>query len=137
MEEYNMVERTLGIIKPDAVKRKLIGKVLQKIEGAGLNIVALKMVNLTKEETKTFYLVHKEKGFYESLTRFMSSGPAVVMVIEGERVVERYRELMGATNFKDAKDGTIRAEFATSIEQNIVHGSDSCENATIEINFFF
>lgn len=132
-----MNEKTLGIIKPDGVQRKLIGKILDKIEQADLNISTLKIVSLSKDDARAFYAVHKERPFYESLTTFMSSGPIVVMVLSGERVIERYRELMGATNFKEAKAGTIRAEYATSIEQNVVHGSDGKESATFEISFFF
>ena len=132
-----MDERTLSIIKPDGVSRNLIGKVIEKIETIDIKVVALKMVSLTKEQAKGFYVVHAGKPFYESVTDFMSSGPCVVMVLEGKDVIGRYRTLMGATNFEEAKEGTIRREFATNIERNVVHGSDSVETANFEINYFF
>ena len=132
-----MKERTLSIIKPDGVSRNLIGKVINKIESKELNIVAMKMISMTKRQAKGFYAVHVDKPFYESLTDFMSSGPCVVMVLEGEDAIGRYRELMGATNYKEAKEGTIRREFATDIEKNVVHGSDSVETAHFEIGYFF
>ena len=132
-----MRERTLSIVKPDGVSRKLIGEVVRRLEGAGITIVAMKMIEMTKEQAKGFYKVHEEKPFYESVTDFMSSGPSVVMVLEGEDVIKKYRKLMGATNYKDAEEGTIRREFATDIERNIVHGSDSVENAKFEISYFF
>jgi nucleoside-diphosphate kinase len=131
------MERTLSIIKPDAVKRGLIGEVVKRLEKDDLNIVAMKMIHMTKEQAKGFYAVHRERPFFESLTDFMCSGPAVVMVLEGENVIARYRELMGATNFKEAAEGTIRREFATDIEKNVVHGSDAPETAAFEISYFF
>jgi nucleoside-diphosphate kinase len=132
-----MKERTLSIIKPDGVSKNLIGEVIKRIEGLNITITAMKMLWMTKEQAKGFYAVHKGKPFFESVTDFMSSGPCVVMVLEGEDVISRYRELMGATNLKDAADGTIRREFATDIEKNIVHGSDSQETAQFEIRYFF
>ena len=132
-----MKERTLSIIKPDGVSRDLIGEVIRRLEAADLKITAMKMIKMAKEQAKGFYRVHEGKPFYESVTRFMSSGPCVVMVLEGEDVIKRYRKLMGATNYKEAEPGTIRREFATDIEKNVVHGSDSQENALFEINYFF
>jgi nucleoside-diphosphate kinase len=132
-----MKERTLSIIKPDGVSRKLIGEVVKRLEGSDLKILAMKMTKLTKEQAKGFYQVHKGKPFYESVTDFMSSGPCVLMVLEGEEGIKRYRKLMGATNYKEAEAGTIRRDFATDIEKNIVHGSDSPETASFEINYFF
>ena len=132
-----MKERTLSIIKPDGVSRKLIGEVFKRLEGADLKILAMKMTKLTKEQAKGFYKVHKGKPFYESVTDFMSSGPCVLLVLEGEEGIKRYRKLMGATNYKEAEAGTIRRDFATDIEKNIVHGSDSPETASFEINYFF
>ncbi len=131
------MERTLSIIKPDAVKRGLIGEVMKRLEQNQLNIVAMKMIHMTKDQAKGFYAVHRERPFFENLTDFMSSGPAVVMVLEGDDVIARYRELMGATNFKEAAEGTIRREFATDIEKNVVHGSDAPETAAFEIAYFF
>ncbi|MBW1675847.1 MAG: nucleoside-diphosphate kinase [Deltaproteobacteria bacterium] len=132
-----MKERTLSIIKPDGVARSLIGEVIKRFEQAGFKIVAMKMVHMTKKEAEGFYAVHKERPFFESLTIFMSSGPAVVMVLEAEDVIAGNRELMGATNYKEAAEGTIRSEFATDIEKNVVHGSDSPETAAFEIAYFF
>lgn len=132
-----MKERTLSIIKPDGVSRNLIGAVVKRLESEGLNIMAMKMIRMTKEQAKGFYKVHEGKPFYESVTDFMSSGPCVVMALEGEDVIKRYRKLMGATNYKEAEEGTIRREFATDIEKNVVHGSDSEENARFEIDYFF
>ncbi|TAL22888.1 MAG: nucleoside-diphosphate kinase [Nitrospirae bacterium] len=132
-----MKERTLSIIKPDGVSRNLIGEVIRRIEGQDLKITAMKMILLSKEQAKGFYAVHKGKPFYESVTNFMSSGPCVVMTLEGEDAIKKYRKLMGATNYKDAEEGTIRREFATDIEKNIVHGSDSKETADFEIGYFF
>jgi nucleoside-diphosphate kinase len=132
-----MKERTLSIIKPDGVSRKLIGEVIKRLEAENLRIAAMKMIKMTKEQAKGFYRVHEGKPFYESVTQFMSSGPCVVMILEGEDVIKRYRKLMGATNYKEAEPGTIRREFATDIEKNVVHGSDSEETATFEINYFF
>ena len=131
------MERTLSIIKPDGVKRGLIGAVVKLLEQNDLNIVAMKMVHMTKVQAEGFYAVHRERPFFESLTDFMSSGPAVVMVLEGENVIARYRDLMGATNYKEAADGTIRRQFATDIEKNVVHGSDAPETALFEISYFF
>ncbi|OCC16463.1 Nucleoside diphosphate kinase [Dissulfuribacter thermophilus] len=131
------MERTLSIIKPDGVSRGLIGEVIKRFEKEGIKIAAMKMLHLTKKEAEGFYAVHKEKPFFDSLTDFMSSGPIVVMVLEGENVIQRNRDLMGATNYKEAKPGTIRADFATDIEKNVVHGSDSPENAQKEIAYFF
>ena len=131
------MERTLSIIKPDAVKRGLIGEVVKRLEQNQLNIVAMKMVHMTKDQAKGFYAVHRERPFFEGLTDFMCSGPAVVMVLEGDNVIARYRELMGATNFEEAAEGTIRREFATDIEKNVVHGSDAPETAAFEIGYFF
>ena len=132
-----MKERTLSIIKPDGVSRNLIGEIIRRLEEAGIEIVAMKMITMTKEEAKGFYKVHEGKPFYESVTDFMSSGPCVAMVLEGKDVISRYRKLMGATNYEEAEDGTIRREFATDIEKNVVHGSDSEETAKFEINYFF
>ncbi len=132
-----MKERTLSIIKPDGVSRNLIGEVIKRVEDLGLKILAMKMIGMTKEQAKGFYKVHEGKPFYESVTDFMSSGPCVVMVLEGKDAIKRYRELMGATDYKEAEEGTIRREFATDIEKNVVHGSDSEETANFEINYFF
>jgi nucleoside-diphosphate kinase len=132
-----MRERTLSIIKPDGVSRHLIGEVVQRIERAGLNIVAMKMIKMTLTEAKGFYKVHEGKPFYEDLTQFMSSGPCVVMVLESDDAIARYRELMGATDYTKAQEGTIRREFATDIEKNLVHGSDSESSADFEISYFF
>jgi nucleoside-diphosphate kinase len=131
------MERTLSIIKPDAVKRGLIGEVVKRLEQNQLNIVAMKMIHMNKDQAKGFYAVHRERPFFEDLTDFMSSGPAVVMVLEGDNVIARYRELMGATNFEEAAEGTIRRDFATDIEKNVVHGSDAPETAAFEISYFF
>ena len=132
-----MMGKTLSIIKPDGVLRNLIGDVIGRLEKEGLKISAMKMIQMSKAQAKGFYKVHEGKPFFESVTDFMSSGPCVVMILAGENVIVRYRELMGATNFKDAAEGTIRRDFATDIEKNVVHGSDSPENADIEINYFF
>ena len=131
------MERTLSIIKPDAVARGLIGEVVKRLEQHQLTIVAMKMIHMTKEQAQGFYAVHRERPFFNSLTDFMSSGPAVVMVLEGDNVIARYRELMGATNYEEAAVGTIRREFATDIEKNVVHGSDAPETAAFEISYFF
>lgn len=131
------IERTLSIIKPDATKRNLTGKINAKFEEAGLRIVAQKRIRLTKEQAGKFYEVHKERPFYDELCEFMASGPVVVQVLEGEGAVARNREVMGATNPADAAEGTIRKEFALSVGENSVHGSDSAENAAKEIAFFF
>lgn len=131
------MERTLAIIKPDGVGRGLIGEVIKRLESNDFKIMAMKMVHLSKKQAEGFYAVHRGKPFFESLTDFMSSGPAVVMILEGENVIARYRELMGATNYKDAAEGTIRREFATDIEKNVVHGSDAPETAAFEMDYFF
>ena len=131
------MERTLSIIKPDGVARGLIGEVIRRMEKNDFKIVAMKMVQLSKSQAKGFYAIHQGRPFFESLTDFMSSGPAVVMILEGENIISRYRELMGATNYKEAAEGTIRREFATDIEKNVVHGSDAPETAAFEINYFF
>ena len=130
-------ERTLSIIKPDATRRNITGKVNAMLEAAGLRIVAQKRICLTRDQAERFYQVHKERPFYGDLCAFMTSGPVVVQVLEGENAVERNREVMGATNPAEAAPGTIRAEFAESIEANSVHGSDSAENAAVEVAFFF
>ncbi len=131
------MEQTLSIIKPDAVKKGVIGKIIDRFESNGLRIAAMKKLQLTKEMAADFYAVHKERPFFGELVEFMTSGPVVVMVLEGENAVAKNRELMGATNPKEAAPGTIRADFAESIDANAVHGSDSLENAKIEIAFFF
>jgi nucleoside-diphosphate kinase len=131
------MERTLSIIKPDGVSRGLIGEVVRRFEHAGFRIAAMKMINLSKKEAEGFYAVHRERPFFQSLTDFMSSGPIIVMVLEGQDVIRRNRELMGATNYKEARPDTIRADFATDIEKNIVHGSDAPETAATEIAYFF
>jgi nucleoside-diphosphate kinase len=135
-DKRNM-ERTLSIIKPDGVARGLIGEVVQRLEKSNFNIIGMKMLHMTKLQAEGFYAVHKERPFFESLTQFMSSGPAVVMVLESEEVISKYRQLMGATNYQEAEEGTIRADFATDIEKNIVHGSDAPETAAFEIGYFF
>ena len=131
------MDHTFSIIKPDAVKRNLIGHINQIIEKAGLKIIASKKMYLTKQQAETFYSVHKERPFFNSLVEFMTSGPVQVQVLEGSGAVSSYRKIMGATNPDDAEEGTIRKLYAESIEANSVHGSDSVENANIEINFFF
>ena len=131
------MDKTLAIIKPDGVDRGLIGEVIRRMEKEGLHVLAMKMIWMTKEQAKGFYKVHKGKKFYESVTDFMSSGPCVVMVLEGEDGINVYRTLMGATNYKEAKEGTIRYDYATDIEKNIVHGSDSPQSAAFEIGYFF
>jgi nucleoside-diphosphate kinase len=131
------MERTLSIIKPDGVGKGVIGEVVKRFENAGIKIAAMKMLWLSRDRARQFYEVHKERPFYESLTEFMSSGPIVAMVLEGEDVIRRNRELMGATNPKDAAPGTIRRDFAGDVEHNIVHGSDAPETAAEEIKFFF
>ena len=131
------MERTLSIVKPDGVAQGVIGEVIKRFESNRIKIVAMKMLYMTRKEAEGFYAVHREKPFFSSLTEFMSSGPVVVMVLEAENVIARNRKLMGATNYKDAEKGTIRADFATSIEKNIVHGSDAPETAAFEIGYFF
>ena len=130
-------ERTLSIIKPDATRRNITGKIVAKLEEAGLRVVAQKRIHLTRERAEAFYEVHKERPFYNDLCTFMTSGPVVVQVLEGEDAVDRNREVMGATNPAEAAPGTIRAEFAENIEANSVHGSDAQDTAAREIAFFF
>lgn len=131
------VERTLSIIKPDAVAKSLIGQINSRFEKAGLRIVAAKMKHLSKEEAQGFYAVHKERPFFNALVNFMSSGPVMIQVLEGENAILKNRDIMGATNPKDAAPGTIRADFADSIDHNAVHGSDAAETAKQEIAYFF
>ena len=131
------MQQTLSIIKPDAVKKGVIGKIVDRFESNGLRIAAMKKVKLTKCDAKAFYAVHKDRPFFNDLVDFMTSGPVVVMVLEGDDAVAKNRDLMGTTNPKEAKPGTIRADFAESIDANAVHGSDSLENAKNEIAFFF
>ena len=130
-------ERTLSIIKPDGVRRNLIGKIINKFEDAGLQVVASKMKNLSKHEACGFYAVHKDRPFFGELTEYMCSGPVLLMVLEGENAIAKNREIMGATNPKDAQEGTIRKIFAISIGENTVHGSDAIDTAQFEINWFF
>jgi nucleoside-diphosphate kinase len=134
---FYTVERTLSIIKPDGVKKNVIGEVIKRFEADGIKIAAMKMIQLTKTDAQGFYAVHKERPFFDSLTDFMTSGPIVVIVLEGDDVIARNRKLMGATNFEEAEDGTIRKDYATNIEQNVVHGSDAPETAASEIGYFF
>lgn len=131
------VERTLSIVKPDAVSNNAIGAIYSRFEDAGLKIVAARMLHLTRAEAEGFYEVHRERPFFTDLVNFMVSGPVMVQVLEGEDAVKRNRDIMGATNPKDAEPGTIRADFASSIDENAVHGSDSAENAAREIAYFF
>ena len=131
------MERTLSIIKPDGVAKGVIGEVIKRFEKAGLKIAAMKMIYMSKKEAEGFYAVHRGKPFYSSLTDFMSSGPCVVMILEGPQAIAKNRELMGATNPQNAASGTIRKDFATNVEQNTVHGSDAPETATYEIGYFF
>ena len=131
------MERTLSIVKPDGVNKHLIGEVIKRFQDAGLKVVALKMIWMDKKEAEGFYAVHRGKPFFESLTTFMSSGPAVVMVLEGEGAISKVRDLMGATDPKQAKEGTLRRQFATNIERNVVYGSDAPETAAFEIKYFF
>lgn len=131
------MEQTLSIIKPDGVKKKIIGDVIRRFEASGLTVKAMRMLHMSRKEAEGFYAVHKERPFFASLTDFMSSGPVVVMVLEGEHAISVNRKIMGATNFEEAEAGTIRKEFATSIERNVVHGSDGPETARTEIAYFF
>jgi len=131
------MERTLSIVKPDGVQKGLVGEVIKRFEEHGLKVIALKMIFLSKRGAEGFYAVHRGKPFFESLTTFMSSGPSVVMVLEGEGAISKTRELMGATDPKQAKEGTLRRQFAANIERNIVHGSDAPETAAFEIQYFF
>jgi nucleoside-diphosphate kinase len=131
------MQQTLSIIKPDAVKKNVIGKIIDRFESNGLRIAAMKKLQLSRTDAEKFYAVHAERPFFKDLVEFMISGPVVVMVLEGENAVAKNRELMGATDPKEAAEGTIRRDFAESIDANAVHGSDSLENAKIEISFFF
>lgn len=131
------MENTLSIVKPDGVKKNVIGEVISRFEKNGLKVSALKMLHLSKEEAQKFYIVHKERPFYGSLTDFMSEGPIVVMTVSGEDAIAKVRGIMGATNPREAAPGTLRADFASDIEHNIVHGSDSPQSAAYEIPFFF
>ncbi len=131
------IERTFSIIKPDAVAKNVIGPITAKLEGAGLRILASKMVRLTEAQAQAFYAVHKDRPFYTDLVKFMTEGPVIVQVLEGENAIARNREVMGATNPEKADPGTIRKEFATNIERNAVHGSDGPDTAKVEIAFFF
>jgi len=131
------IERTLSIIKPDAVGKNIIGEIYSRFEKGGLTIIAAKMKHLSKDDAEGFYAVHKERPFFADLVAFMTSGPVMIQVLEGENAVSKNRELMGATNPQEADAGTIRADFAQSIDENAVHGSDSIENARIEIDYFF
>lgn len=132
-----VIQQTLSIIKPDAVGKNNVGPIIARLEQNGLQIVAAKMVHLTKDQAEGFYAVHKERPFFNDLVKFMTSGPVVVMVLNGDNAVAKNREVMGATNPKDAAKGTIRADFAANIEENAVHGSDSEDNAKTEIAYFF
>lgn len=131
------VERTLSIVKPDATRRNLVGQVVAKLEQQGLRIVAMKRVRLTRDQAERFYDVHKERSFFSDLCEFMTSGPVVVQVLQGENAIAQNREIMGATNPANADEGTIRKEFGESVEANTVHGSDAPETAAREISFFF
>jgi nucleoside-diphosphate kinase len=131
------MEKTLSIIKPDGVSRGLIGEVIKRFEANGIRIAAMKMLQMNLKQAQGFYAVHRERPFFDSLTDFMTSGPVLAMVLEGENVIEKNRTLMGATNYKEAAEGTIRRDFATDIEKNVVHGSDSPETAAFEISYFF
>ena len=137
METAMAADHTLSLTKPDGVSRGLIGEVIGRFERAGLKIVALKLVHLTLPQARAFYTVHQERPFYDSLTQFMSSGPIVAMILEGENAIQANRDLMGATDYRQAAPGTIRADFANDIEANIVHGSDGPDTAETEIAFFF
>ena len=131
------LEQTLSIIKPDGVRRNLVGKILSRFEENNLRIVATKMIHMTISEAEVFYAVHRERPFFSELTQFMSSGPVVVSILEGENAVAHHREIMGATNPAEAAEGTIRRDYAESLGENTVHGSDSLENAAVEIAYFF
>lgn len=137
LRNIKSMEQTLSIIKPDAVKKQLVGKIISRFEENGLRIAAMKKLHLSTKEAGEFYAVHKERPFFKDLVDFMVSGPIVVMVLEGNDAIAKNRELMGSTNPKEAKAGTIRADFAESIDANAVHGSDSKDNAAIEVSFFF
>ncbi|HYQ70552.1 MAG TPA: nucleoside-diphosphate kinase [Gammaproteobacteria bacterium] len=131
------IERTFSIIKPDAVAKNVIGEIVSRFEQNGLRIIAMRMLHLTREQAEGFYAVHRERPFFNDLVAFMTSGPVVVQVLEGENAISRNRELMGATNPRDAAPGTIRADFAKTVDENAVHGSDAPETAAQEIEFFF
>jgi nucleoside-diphosphate kinase len=131
------MQSTLSIIKPDGVRQKVVGKVLARIEEAGFRIAGLRMIQMSKHQAEGFYAVHKSRPFFDSLTSFMSSGPSVVMVLEKDNAIEDLRKLMGATDPAKAEKGTLRKDFATSVEANVIHGSDSPESAAIEIQYFF
>ena len=131
------MERTLSIVKPDGVEKGLIGEVIKRSEDNGLQVIGLKMVKMSKREAEGFYEVHRGKPFFESLTTFMSSGPAVVMVLEGDNAIQRLRDLMGATDPQEAAEGTLRRQFGSNIERNVVHGSDAPDTAAFEIGYFF
>ncbi len=131
------IERTLSIIKPDAVAKNVIGAIISRFEGANLKVIAARMMHLSREQAEGFYAVHKDRPFFQDLVTFMISGPVLVQVLEGENAILKNRDIMGATNPKDAAKGTIRADFADSIDANAVHGSDSADNAKVEIAFFF
>ena len=131
------MQQTLAIVKPDGVARNLIGEVIKRIEDNKLRIKALKMIQMTRPQAEGFYAVHRERPFFASLTGFMTSGPVVVMILEGENAITRWRDMMGATNHKEAAEGTIRRDFATDIEKNVVHGSDAPETAAFETGYFF
>jgi nucleoside-diphosphate kinase len=131
------IERTFSIIKPDAVAKNVIGEIVSRFEKSGLRIIAMRMLHLTREQAEGFYAVHSERPFYKDLVAFMTSGPVVVQVLEGENAISKNRELMGATNPREAAPGTIRADFAKTVDENAVHGSDAPETAAQEIEFFF
>ena len=131
------MQHTLSIVKPDGVARGLVGEVIKRIESQGLQIKAMKMIQMTQGQAEGFYAVHQARPFFKSLTAFMTSGPVVVMILEGENAISRWRDMMGATNYKEAAEGTIRREFATDIEKNVVHGSDAPETAAFETGYFF
>jgi nucleoside-diphosphate kinase len=131
------IERTLSIIKPDGVAKNIIGKIYSRFEKAGLQIIAAKMLHLSKEQAGEFYAVHKERPFYGNLIEFMTSGPVMVQVLEGNNAISKNREVMGATDPKEAAEGTIRADFAETVDENVVHGSDGPDTAKVEIAFFF
>jgi nucleoside-diphosphate kinase len=136
-KDIEVMQQTLAIIKPDGVAKGVSGEIIKRIESSQITIKGMKKIRLTQSLAEGFYAVHKERPFFGSLTEFMCSGPVVVMVLEGENVIARWREMMGATNYKEAKEGTIRREFATDIEKNVVHGSDAVETAAFETRYFF
>ena len=136
-KDTQTMQQTFAIVKPDGVARGLMGEVITRIERAQLTVKAMKLVHMTKAQAQGFYAVHKARPFFDSLTDFMSSGPALVMILEGDNAITRWREMMGATNYKEAAEGTIRRNFATDIEKNVVHGSDAAETAAFETSYFF